>query len=281
MGMIVAALFGSLDLGHAKNPLSQISAMQLTFGLLSITFGLKLFKNDTLMRRREEEGGLWLLPYFLGKLMGSSAELLVYPLIFLFGYYPLVKAAGSFVNYWGLLTLFQFSIIGLANFVAIVVPGTNCNLTANGILVILWSFGGIEPTLAIIKKRMGGFGEAINMMSPFKWSFEKQVIIELRENYSPLYEDTINTMVEKFGYDLNDTRKDTGALISYYLIATALGFIWMVWARDYFRIWRDIKSFVLSFRSPSTPVLTAEKAKNEDEKGETVRSPELTKDSDV
>jgi ABC-type multidrug transport system ATPase subunit len=243
MGMIVSALFGKLDLGQGGNPIAQVSAMQLTFGLLCITFGLKLFRNDSLVRRREEEGGVWLLPYFLGKLIGSMIEIFVYPLVFLFGYYPLVSAAGKFNEYWGQLALFQFAILGLANFVAIVVPGKNSNLVANGALVILWSFGGIEPTLDVIITRMGGFGKAVNFMSPYKWSFEKQMINELSQ-YSDLYASAIASAMDKFGYSFGNRRKTTGALIAYYVIANALGYLWLIWARDHFKIMRDITSFL-------------------------------------
>ena len=242
MGMIVSALFGKLDLGQGANPVAQVSAMQLTFGLLCLTFGLKLFRNDALVRRREEEGGVWLLPYFLGKLIGSMIEIFVYPLVFLFGYYPLVSAAGKFNEYWGQLALFQFAILGLANFVAILVPGKNSNLVANGALVILWSFGGIEPTLEVIITRMGGFGKAVNYMSPYKWSFEKQMINELSQ-YSDLYSGPITAAMDKFGYSFGNRRQTTGALILYYVIANAMGYLWMLWARDYFKIMRDISSF--------------------------------------
>lgn len=238
MGVIVSLLFGELDLSSG-NPISQVSAMQLTFGLLCLTFGLKLFRNDALVRRREEEAGLWLGPYVAGKLCGCIIEVTVYPLVFLFGYYPFVNSAAPFTETWAVLLLLQLACIGLAHFVTVIVPGKNSNLVANGALVILWSFGGLEPTLETIKERMGGFGLFMNHLSPFKWSFERQMISELSE-YSDLYSPVVDGMLDKLDYDLGNKRKDTGALIAYYVLANFLTYFWMLWARDYFGSWRYI-----------------------------------------
>ena len=47
-------------------------AGQLTFALLVVLSGIRLFGQDALMRNREETGGLLLLPYFLGKVAVSE-----------------------------------------------------------------------------------------------------------------------------------------------------------------------------------------------------------------
>ncbi|CAM9687790.1 unnamed protein product, partial [Ectocarpus fasciculatus] len=202
LGFIIALLFGQLDLslGGPGQAIAQISSMQLTFGLLSLTFGLRLFRKDALMRRREEEGGLWMGPYVVGKLAGCLPELFVYPLIFLFGYYPFVHSAAPFKDTWELLFFFQLSVLGLANFVAVLVPGKNSNLVANGSLVILWAFGGLEPNLETIRSRMGGFGVFVNTISPFKWSFERQIINEFRY-YSEFYSPATEKVVEELDYN--------------------------------------------------------------------------------
>ena len=47
---------------------------QLTFALLVVLSGIRLFGQDALMRNREETGGLLLLPYFLGKVAVRASD---------------------------------------------------------------------------------------------------------------------------------------------------------------------------------------------------------------
>ena len=47
-----------------------------------------------------------------------------------------------FSDYWLFTLLLYVTVMGLANFVAVIVPGKGKALIANGMIVILWSFGG-------------------------------------------------------------------------------------------------------------------------------------------
>jgi hypothetical protein len=55
----------------------------------------------------------------------------------------------------------------------------NKNSIAAGVLVVLWCFGGVVPSYASIQTRLHALGILLNHCSPFKWSFEMQVIITL------------------------------------------------------------------------------------------------------
>jgi hypothetical protein len=100
--------------------------------------------------------------------------------------------------------------MGIANLISVMVPGKGKGLIANGLIVILWSFGGsygssptasqrfalmhtafskkilpliniyhnflgLAPTSQSLRERMGMFGVCVNYLSPFKWTFEFQV----------------------------------------------------------------------------------------------------------
>ena len=69
-------------------------------------------------------------------------QIIVSPLAFLFGYYSLATPGGSFVDYWLFTLLLYLSVMGMANFITVLVPGKSKGLVANGIIVILWAFGG-------------------------------------------------------------------------------------------------------------------------------------------
>lgn len=244
-GVVTALLFGVLDLSvEGFNGLSsQVSASQLTFGLLSLSFGLRLFKNDSLVRRREEEGGIWLGPYVFGKLAGCIPELIAYPLMFLFGYFPFVQSAASFVETWWIFLLFQLAVVGMANFIAVVVPGKSTSLVGNGVLVILWSFGGIAPALPSIRKRMNTFGDIMNKISPFKWSFEMQIVSELNQ-YSDFYRNVLDTVSRLYLFEYDSIPRNTWVLVLFYVVSSLMTYLWLVWARDHFRILREFKEFV-------------------------------------
>jgi hypothetical protein len=45
-------------------------------------------------------------------------------------------------DYWLFTILLYIAVMGIANLVAVIVPGKGKGLIANGLIVILWSFGG-------------------------------------------------------------------------------------------------------------------------------------------
>jgi hypothetical protein len=226
--------------------------MQLAFALLIMSSGLKLFGSDAAIRMREEEGGIYIIPYYVGKLFGQSIEMIVAPLAFLFGYYSLATPGGSFFDYWLFTLLLYLAVMGMANLIAVKVPGKGKGFLANGVIVIMWSFGGISPTRASLRDRMGIFGQAINYVSPFKWSFEFQMLAEF-ENYSAAYDTQIDKYLTQFEYSRNNYQLCVRRLLLHAFASNFLAILWLLWAKDHFKQWRMIKSKVtdLSYTSKS------------------------------
>ena len=71
-------------------------------------------------------------------LPGGFTHLLQFP-IFRFIY---------FSDYWLFTILLYIAVMGIANLVAVIIPGKGKGLIANGLIVILWSFGGRTSYLA-------------------------------------------------------------------------------------------------------------------------------------
>jgi hypothetical protein len=119
-GALVALLFGSIGLssGNTGGAGTQIVSSQLTFALLTLTSQLRLFSFDSLIRLREENGGLLLLPWYLGKMLAGYVDALFTPLSFVFGYYSFVESRTTLLEYWLLYVLIYIAVSGLANLCA-------------------------------------------------------------------------------------------------------------------------------------------------------------------
>ena len=53
-----------------------------------------------------------------------------------------------FLDYWLFTILLYIAVMGIANLVAVIIPGKGKGLIANGLIVILWSFGGRTSYIA-------------------------------------------------------------------------------------------------------------------------------------
>ena len=178
LGMLIGLLFGSVAMRFGGGVGASLNSSQLAYGLLVITSGLKLFAHDTTMRIREEDSGIQLFPLFLGKCFASVFEVIFYPLCFLMGYYPFIDANGSFFSYWLLFILLQIALMGLANLISICFTSALKNIICIGTLVVLWAFGGFSPSYTAMTTSMGPMF-IINYLSPFKWSFQLQVCVDI------------------------------------------------------------------------------------------------------
>lgn len=105
--------------GSAPNLPTQVITGQLTYAILSVLSGIKLFGNDALMRNREETGGIVLLPYYLGKVAASYVEIMFYPFAFVCGYYSNLQSNATFAQYWGLFLCLHLALAGLANVISL------------------------------------------------------------------------------------------------------------------------------------------------------------------
>jgi ABC-type multidrug transport system ATPase subunit len=133
-GALVALLFGpiSLSASSSSGVATQIVSSQLTFALLTLTSQIRLFSFDSQIRLREENGGLLLLPYYLGKLLAGYVDAIFTPLSFVFGYYSFVQSRTTMLEYWLLFFLLFLAVSGLANFCA-------CLFTVSNMLHIVFN----------------------------------------------------------------------------------------------------------------------------------------------
>mmetsp|Transcript_13051 Transcript_13051/g.17791 ORF Transcript_13051/g.17791 Transcript_13051/m.17791 type:complete len:779 (+) Transcript_13051:50-2386(+) len=100
-GILIGKLFGSVQLSPTSRMTSpQPACGQLVFMLLIQACSAKHFQFDKLMRLHEESSGIQILPYFIGKLIGLSTDVLFFSLSFNVGYYPFIESRASFVEYW-------------------------------------------------------------------------------------------------------------------------------------------------------------------------------------
>lgn len=115
---------------------------------ITMNVSLRLFQTDSLIRTREMNGGLILIPYYIGKLVASLIEVafskpsLLIPsnflcvdcqlsksvmlsIAFVCGYYSCVNSRGFFMQYLGIFFLLQLAVSGLSNFLSFLLHVSN------------------------------------------------------------------------------------------------------------------------------------------------------------
>jgi ABC-type multidrug transport system ATPase subunit len=148
-GLTVGLMQGTvrLHLGQSSPPstiIPSVTFSQLVFGIFSTNANLFLFGNDELMRQREENGGIHLLPLFFGKLLSSYVEFFFYSYAFVSGYYPVIESNTGFMNYLSVFLLLQLSLSAISNLLAIAVEVRSRSLTTLCVVVMFWLFGGVR-----------------------------------------------------------------------------------------------------------------------------------------
>lgn len=141
LGILIALLFGTVRIDN-PSVTSQIMSSQLAFGLMVMSFSFRLFSFDALVRERECNSGVEIPSMFIGKILGSSTDIMFIPLAYCVGNYPFIQSLALFQEFWGLYVMLALAISGLANFLAVTFTGKNRILISSGTIVILWCFGG-------------------------------------------------------------------------------------------------------------------------------------------
>lgn len=141
LGVLIALLFGTVRIDNSSAT-SQIMSSQLAFGLMVMSFSFRLFSFDALVRERECNSGVAIPSMYLGKLLGSSTDMMFLPVAYCVGNYPFIQSLALFQEFWGLYLMLALAISGLANFLAVTFTGKNRVLISSGAVVILWCFGG-------------------------------------------------------------------------------------------------------------------------------------------
>jgi hypothetical protein len=241
IGTIVAILLGDvIELGFCCTLSSQIISSQLVFGFIVVSSSMTLFGSDTLIRGREETGGIVLFSLVLGKVFASFVETIIFPLAFTTGYYSLLKPMSSFKNYWYTFILLQMALSGYCNVFVVLTRGKGA-VVINGLLVILWAFAGIDPSRQDIYERLSVFGQILNYASPFSASHRLAVKKELNE-YSDVFLSNKKKLADKYilgSYSPSfNTESEAGYLLLYWFISNILTYLILVFQRDDYRMWK-------------------------------------------
>jgi hypothetical protein len=113
--------------------------------MLVMTSALKIFGHDSMVRTREESGGLQFFPMFIGKVVASGFELIFYPFSYLAGYYSFVGSNASYEQYFQTYVLLQSAIMGLSALISVSFS------SENSFLVALQRFERAELTEAVVR----------------------------------------------------------------------------------------------------------------------------------
>eukprot|EP01032_Pedospumella_encystans_P018695 gene18695-21275_t len=244
-GIVVAFLSGVVDLSGTGGSMgsfsSQITSGALVFSLLVQSASLKLFTDDKLLRNREFTAGLQIGPYFLGKILGNFIEPCFYAFAFLTGNYPFIKARAPFIEYWYCFFLLHLAISGLVNFLAVAYPGSNTGTFAVGAAVLMWSFGGISPSITAMEDSMSVFATIVNAVSPFNYAFQIEVINEIQ-----MYPNVWNPekLLERFNYRSVDRDPCIISLVLYWFISNLLAYLVAEFTPHWPRIKKDTQELI-------------------------------------
>jgi len=236
----VAVLMGDIVLFYS--PIyTQILGSQLVLAVVIVNSSINLFSSDILVRNREEEGDIKLLPLVLGKIVASFVETIIYPLAYTCSYFSIVKPMGSFDQYWYTFILLQLVVSSFANVFAVLLPPKLVTIFSNGVVVILWSFGGINPSKQDIELRMSVLGIILYHISFFAPTHRLVFKIELSG-----YSESWNTDKDWFSrrYELGsyspsfNTKSEAGYLLLYWFISNVLTYLILAFQRDDYRMWK-------------------------------------------
>jgi hypothetical protein len=236
MGILIGNLFSTVDL--SKNTMaSSITSSQLAFIICVQPDLLQIFLRDTDIRLREESGGISYAPLFLGKVLGSSFDLVLSPIAFVVGYYPFIRSQATFGQYVGIFLLLMLAVSGLINFCAITFGKASAPVVTSGLVIVLWTVGGIQITKDSIYTSLSGFGRFLVAISPFTASFELHMVTEL-DKYSEAMNEIVDIYLNRFSYKLSHLSSSIVHLILYFILANVIALGMLLYQRDNYQYWR-------------------------------------------
>jgi hypothetical protein len=238
MGVLIGNLFSTVDLSGNTMP-GSISSAQLAFIICVQPDLLQIFLRDTDIRLREESGGISYAPLFLGKVLGSAFELVLAPIAFVVGYYPFIQSQATFGQYIAIFLLLNLAVSGLINFCSIAFGKKSAPVITSGLVIILWTVGGIQITKESIYSSLSGFGRFLVAISPFGPSFELQMITELNQ-YSEAMGDVVHIYLDRYSFLLSHTASCIAHLILYFIIANVLALLMLLFQRDNYQYTRHL-----------------------------------------
>ena len=82
-------------------------------------------------------------------------------------------------------------------------------------------------------------------------------------------------------YEYGDKSEDTVALVVYYLIGSLLTYLWLTWARDHFKYWRDFTDYIRTIRWKVAAIVSTSSKSNGAYKEAAVELPEVELQAEV
>ena len=208
-----------------------ISALvTMASALLSVIMGLRHFGPERVVFWRERRSGLSAMPYFVGKSLATFVpSVMLPPMVFLSGYYTLVRPRATLTVMYAVLCLVNFAGVGLGQLLGLLSPPQNATLNAVVFVMVMQMLSGANPTL---KELATSGADVVTYVSFCRWSVQLQYALNVLP-FVGLYD--INPGLQFIGYpSLDDgdaiTRgffagTSTGFRDSVYLSAAMLAFI--------------------------------------------------------
>ena len=237
MGVLISKLFGTVRL--EGDLAAQVMSSQLAFAITIQPIALRLFQSDSLMRRREDEGGIKMAPLYLGKLLGNYMDHIVSPLAFTCGYYPFLRALAPIHEYIFLFFLLMLTVTGITNFCSVMF-GKYAGTMAGGILIVLWAVGGLEPTVTKTRENLGFIGEILIFITPYRKTYEMAIVMEL-QRHSEYFQPIIDLFYNHYSLKENRYGLSVMYLLLHWITTNTMAMLAMVWMRDNFVYWREFK----------------------------------------
>jgi hypothetical protein len=136
---------------------------------------------------------------------------------------------------------FHLAMVALANMCSVMCSRNTRGVVANAILVVTWAFGGLSPSYAQIKSRLGFIGIVLYNISAFQYAMKLQVVIEITK-YSPaLLELGGSAMLTLMHTSLKQKSALALSLAAYALIVSGLTLLFLIGSRNHFEgFWKFV-----------------------------------------
>ncbi|PRP79061.1 abc transporter aaa ATPase [Planoprotostelium fungivorum] len=218
LSMVAGIIVGLIYRNPTEIQIPQASfLLVLVSSLTSMVLSLRLFGLEKSVYWRENASGMNGVSYFFGKNFASFPSYALTAGIFLVFYYILSVPRATFAIYLAILIVNHFCISGLAHFLSILMTPHTSQLTGVVVIMVQCCAGGFSPTLSDLRQ-ISVVLYWVSFTLPSRWTMEALSIVNL-EALTAAQEDIQETLLKKFGYNLNFLGVCFGSLI-------AMGIFW-------------------------------------------------------
>ena len=182
--------------------ISEASLTCMAIGMTGVTAALRVFGNEQIVYWREASAGMSTASYFFAKNITHLLFIILSPLLYLGPFLTFVSARASFIAYYRVLVLTQFTTVGLGYLISIVSPSGLAQLAGVVVVLVFSMFGGSRPTLVEIKS-MFVLLQAMPYVSYIRWAQEALYIEEISE-WAKIQGISIEPSLQLFDYHLDD-----------------------------------------------------------------------------